>query len=135
MLNYAIVMVSKDKEANLFPINYPESLEGFVSKQDYTSKIIKINSYLIPTARCLNFSSALFINFELILSILVILLAAAFLLTSSLPIPAIIAAISIAFALLCLNSFKISAKSHDSISNIGHMGRVGQLLDNCCAEW
>lgn len=83
-----------------------------MNKQDYTSKIIKINSYLIPTARCLNFSSALFLNFELILSILIILLAASFLLTSSLPIPTIIAAISIAFTLLCLSSFKITAKSH-----------------------
>jgi hypothetical protein len=32
IMNYAIVMVSKDKEANLFPLNYPESLTSFISK-------------------------------------------------------------------------------------------------------
>lgn len=106
-----------------------------MNKQDYTSKIIKINSYLIPTTCCLNFSSALFLNFELILSILAILLAASFFLTSFLSTPTIIVAISIAIILIFMISFKITAKSHWNISSIGHMGRVGQLFDNLCEEW
>jgi uncharacterized protein YacL len=100
-----------------------------VNKQDYIEKIIKINSYLIPMARCMNFNSALFINFELILSILVIMLIAAYLLTSSVSRIVAMVAILTTIICLCLASLRMQNRTQEYLSQVGQMG---QLMEKCC---
>ena len=69
--NYAILVIRRDPETNLFPYNYPRLLNGFLNKEEYTEQLCAVNSVLVPETRCLNRSSALFIHCNPLATILV----------------------------------------------------------------
>lgn len=101
-------------------------------KEDYISKVIKINSYLIPTARCMNFHSALFTNFELILTILLLLFFTALVLVCRVSRLSAIVAGGIAILLL----FVVSGRMHvGSEVSMKQMGKIEQMMEKCSREW